>query len=327
MVSLADESLSRRRASLATTGRIPVHRQFLVSVERRQHLLGVGPQIVQLLVTHHVNLLKLVVSISSNELLDDHETATDANNQLAVKNLRVNLLSTEPVLTAANLAQRHRAVSRVDVLAEHLIEDVTLGHAEDGSLLLIANLLVHDLDDSVFVLEQEVHLFDLINLRVDRVGEIAETLDKLLLILLESSDVLLMAGNVSVKISDLRRLKLDLLVEVDLLLSNDIELLDLLVDNLLALLQSTVDLLNLLLDLLDLVLSVLNDLIAVQDLTLQMVRQLVLFGLLEVLVEQLLSLKQELSLLLTNFLHRREQVLNLFDILAGLGLICNVRNV
>lgn len=290
MVSLADEGLRRGRAVLATTGRIPVHRQFLVSVERRNYLLGVGPQIVQLLITHHVNLLELVLSISGNELLDDHEAATDANNQLAVKNLGVNLLGTEPVLTATNLAQRHRAVSCVDVLAEHLIEDVTLGHSEDGFLLLVANLLVHDLDDSIFVLEQEVHLFDLINLGVDRVGKIAEALDQVLLILLESDDVLFMARNVSVKISDLRRLQLDLLVEVDLLLSNDIELLDLLVDNLLALLQSTVDLLDLLLDLLDLILSVLNDLIAVQDLTLQMVRQLVLLGLLEVLVEQLLSL-------------------------------------
>lgn len=230
-------------------------------------------------------------------------------------------------MTATNLAQRHRAVSCVDVLAEHLIEDVTLGHSEDGLLLLVANLLVHDLDDSVFVLEQEVHLFDLINLGVDRVGKIAEALDQVLLILLESDDVLLMARNVSVKISDLRRLQLDLLVEVDLLLSNDIELLDLLVDNLLALLQSTVDLLDLLLDLLDLVLSVLNDLIAVQDLTLQMVRQLVLLGLLEVLVEQLLSLKQELSLILTNFLHRLQQVLNLFDILAGLSLVSDVRYI
>lgn len=145
--------MSCGRAALAATRRVPVHRQFLVSVEGRQHLLGVGPQIVQLLVAHIVYLLQLVVGISGNELFDDHEAATDTNNQLAVKNLRVNLLRTEPILTAANLTQRHRAVGRVDVLAEHLIEDVTLGHCEDGSLLLVANLLVHDLNDSVFVFQ------------------------------------------------------------------------------------------------------------------------------------------------------------------------------
>lgn len=94
-----------------------------------------------------------------------------------------------------------------------------------------------------------------------------------------------MAGDVSVKIRDLRRLQLDLLVEVHLLLSDNVEFLDLFIDDLLALLQSTVDLLDLLLNLLDLVLRVFNDLVSVKDLTLQMVRQFVLLSLLEVLIQ------------------------------------------
>ena len=89
-------------------------------------------------------------------------------------------------------------------------------------------------------------------------------------VIVETVDVLVKARNVTVEIGDLGRLQLDLLVEVDLLLSDNVQLLDLLVDDLLALLEGGVDLLDLFLDLLNLVLRVLNDAVSLLELTLVM---------------------------------------------------------
>lgn len=65
----------------------------------------------------------------------------------------------------------------------------------------------------------------------------------------------------SVQVSDLRLLELDLFVEVDLLLSNYIQFPDLVIDDLLSLLQGIIDFLNLILYFLDLLFCILNHLI------------------------------------------------------------------
>lgn len=85
---------------------------------------------------------------------------------------------------------------------------------------------------------------------------------------------------------------MDLLVEVNLLLSDDIQLLDLFIDNLLTLLKSSINLFNLVLDLLYLVLSVFNHLVTFLNLALQVIHKLSLLGLLEILVEEILSLEK-----------------------------------
>lgn len=210
-----------------------------------------------------------MICIGGHELFDDHETTANTNNQLSVENLRVNLFGTEPVLTATNLAKRYRAVSSVDVLTKHLIEDVTLRESEDRSLLLVADLLVHNFDDSILVFQEQLHLFDLIDLGVDSTRQFSQSINKSKLIVFQTLNIGVEARNVSVKISDLRRLQLDLLIEVDLLLSYHVKLFYLLVDNLLTLLECVVNLLNLLLNLLDLVLSIFNDAVAILNLAVE----------------------------------------------------------
>ena len=93
-------------------------------------------------------------------------------------------------------------------------------------------------------------------------------------------------------------------------------------------LQTVVNLLDLVFDFLDLLLRVLNHLVGVLDLGMQMIRQLLLLRLLEVLLEQSLSLNQELRLLLAHSGHGSEQVLDLLDILLGLlSLHADISNV
>ena len=72
----------------------------------------------------------------------------------------------------------------------------------------------------------------------------------------------------SIEIHDLGGLELDLLVEVDSLLSDYVELADLVVDDTLSLLQGTVNLVDLVLDFLDLILCILNHLVAILNLLL-----------------------------------------------------------
>lgn len=88
----------------------------------------------------------------------------------------------------------------------------------------------------------------------------------------------------SIQISDLTLLQLNLLIKINLLLSNNVQLLDLLIDCGLSLSQSSINFLQLLLDLLDLVLSILDHLIGVLDLSLEVIGKLSLLSLLKVLL-------------------------------------------
>jgi hypothetical protein len=103
---------------------------------------------------------------------------------------------------------------------------------------------------------------------------------------------------VSIELSNLTSLELDLLVKVDLLLSDDVELGDLIIDNVLSFLESSIDLVDLLLNLFNLLLGLLNHLVAILDLILKMVDELLLFGFLEVVGKVLSSFGHQGFLLL-----------------------------
>lgn len=118
----------------------------------------------QLLIRHLVDLVHLSLCIRRNEFLDNHEATADTNDQFAVQDLRVNFLRAEQVETVSNLSNRDGTVSLVDVVAEHLIEQISLGQLEHRSLLLVANLHVHYLNNLVLILKQRLHLLNLVNL-------------------------------------------------------------------------------------------------------------------------------------------------------------------
>lgn len=122
----------------------------------------------------------------------------------------------------------------------------------------------------------------------------------------------------AVQVGDLRLLKLDLLIKVDLLLSDYVQFTDLIIDYLLSLLQSKVNFLNLVFNFFNLRLGVINHLVCILDLGVQVIGQLLLLGGLEVLLEKRLPLKHQLSLLLADCGHGGKQILDLFDIILSL---------
>jgi hypothetical protein len=113
-----------------------------------------------------------------------------------------------------------------------------------------------------------------------------------------------------------------LLVEVELLLSDDVELSDLLVDDSLSFLQSVVDLLNLVLDSVDLLLGVLDHLVKVLDLVVEVIDNSMLLVLLVDLSLDIVSLTHYFGLLLVNILELREQSENLLQVSLVLGVVC-----
>ena len=122
----------------------------------------------QLFVGHLRHLKQFSILISCNEFLDNHEATADTNDQFAVQDLRVNFLRAEQVETVSNLSNRDGTVSLVDVVAEHLIEQITFGQLEHRSLLLVANLHVHYLNNLVLIFKQRFHLLNLVDLLGNR---------------------------------------------------------------------------------------------------------------------------------------------------------------
>ena len=118
----------------------------------------------ELLVSHLRYLVHLTVRISSDELFDDHEPTSNSDDQLAVQNFGINLLSSEEIEPVADLSDRHRAVGLVDVVAQHLIKNIALWHVEHRLLLLVSDLLVHNPNDLVLILDEQLHFLDVIDL-------------------------------------------------------------------------------------------------------------------------------------------------------------------
>ena len=278
-----------------------MHGQSGIHVHLSHENVGaVGPEVGQLLIRHVVHLLELVVCIGCNELLDDHETASHSDDELAVEDLGVDLLGSEPVLATTDLPERHRAVHSVDVLAQHLIEDVASWGGEDWSPLLIPDSAVHDLDYLVLILQEVLDGLDGNALSLDSHFKFSEGHAALLLVFLQSLDVRVKPLYVALQVPDLRSLNLDLLVQVHLLQSNDVELSNLVLNDVVPLLQSVIDLLDLSSDGVDLVLDIGQHLITATNLLLQMLHQVVLLVKLVAHLDQLLPLLQELGLVVSS---------------------------
>jgi len=191
----------------------------------------------QLLISHLRYLVHLTVSISSDKLFDDHESTSDSDDQLSVQDLGVNLLGSEQIESISDLSDWNRAVGLVDVVAQHLIENITLWHVENRFLLLVTDLLVHDLNDLVLVLDQQLHLLDVVDLLGHVLRKIIESFDQQLLVLSKSLDVSFVSLDVPVQVGDLGSLELNLLVQIGPLLPDDVQLLDLVLDDSLSLLK------------------------------------------------------------------------------------------
>lgn len=102
------------------------------------------------------------------------------------------------------------------------------------------------------------------------------------------------------------------------MLSDDVQFLDLVLDDVLTLLESSVNSSDLVLDFCDLLLSVLDHLVALLDLLFEMVGELLLLSLLEVFEEKLLPLLKKSSLFVTDSSHGGKQVLDLPQVPLGL---------
>lgn len=162
-----------------------MHCELLVQINMGDDVFAVRPKVLELIVAHVLHALQLVISISRNELLNDHEASTNTDDKLAVENLSVDLLGSEPVLATSDLAQRNRAVGCIDVASQHLVEGITLRNIEDRRLvdtLLLTNAPVHDIDDLVFVLQSHLNLLDLLDLGLDGSREFIKPLNELLFV-------------------------------------------------------------------------------------------------------------------------------------------------
>ena len=67
-------------------------------------------------------------------------------------------------------------------MAEHLINQVTLGQHEHWLVLPLADSAVHNLDDLVLVLDKELHLLDLVDLLGNCLGKLVQSLDQQLFV-------------------------------------------------------------------------------------------------------------------------------------------------
>ena len=110
-----------------------------------------------------------MLCIRVNELLYYHVSATHTDDQLAIENLGVNLPRPENVVAIPKSLDRHRAVSLMDILANHLVKQVPLGQGFRGSRLCLlcgiqhgSEALLKLLDDAFLVPQEAFHLGDLL---------------------------------------------------------------------------------------------------------------------------------------------------------------------
>jgi hypothetical protein len=75
----------------------------------------------------------LLVGIGSDELLDDHVAATDANHELAIHDLGKDLSRTEHVEAVAHALDGDLALHQVHVLGEVFVHGVALGGGVSGN--------------------------------------------------------------------------------------------------------------------------------------------------------------------------------------------------
>lgn len=127
------------------------------------------------------------------------------------------------------------------------------------------------------------HQFELLD-QLDSLGyvltKVVQSLDQLLLVKRQAFDFKFVPLNVSEQVVDLGGLKLDCLVKVNSLLTNHIQLQDLVIYDFLSFFESDMDLADLVFNLGNLVLCVQDHLVQVLDLSVEMVDEFFLLGLL-----------------------------------------------
>jgi len=159
-------------------GVFSVHRETGVRVDVGINVLGIVGKGCKLLVTELSDFCHLRISIGSNKFLDDHVSTAHPDDQFAIQNLCVDLLSSKEVESIAQLPNGDRAIGLVKVVTEHLVKDVSLGCRVDGALaLLILDPSVHNIDDLVFVLQQRLHFLDFIYFFGHRLAELIQAVN------------------------------------------------------------------------------------------------------------------------------------------------------
>jgi hypothetical protein len=78
-----------------------------------------------------LKLIKLLLAVSSEELIDTHVTTTDSDHQFVIHDLGKDLTGAEHILSIANSLERNVKLELVDVLSHQLIDSVTFS----GSVL------------------------------------------------------------------------------------------------------------------------------------------------------------------------------------------------
>ena len=233
-----------------------------ICVDVQVGILGVSSKGSELLVSKLSNLGHFCICIGGNELFNDHVSTSYSDNQLSVQDLGINLLGSKQIETISKFPDRNWAVGLVHVVTQHLIKNITLWSNVDwSSVLFIKNSFVHNFNDSILVPDECLELFNLVDLLSNTLAEVIESINEVFLVDGESGNVLFVSLNVSLEVLDLLSLQLNLLIQVDLLLSDDVELLDLVVDDFGSFLESDVDLVDLGLDLCYLILSIQNHLV------------------------------------------------------------------
>lgn len=130
-------------------------------------------------------------------------------------------------------------------------------------MLLLSDLSIHDVNNSILVSNKLLHLLNLFDLESNHLGQLVKSGDELLLVSHESFDVGVVSIDVLLQVCDFVGEELDVLVEVSLLHSDHVEELELLEDDSLSLFKGSVQLVNLLLDLVDLMSGIPDHLLAV----------------------------------------------------------------
>jgi hypothetical protein len=73
-------------------------------------------QLNELLITHFVNLSHLSISISGDELFNNHKSTSYSDHQLAIQNFCENFLSSKQIKTISYLTDWNWTISLVHVV-------------------------------------------------------------------------------------------------------------------------------------------------------------------------------------------------------------------
>lgn len=178
-----------------------------------------------------VDLGQLLLRIGVYELFYDHVATTDTDDKLAIENLGVDLPGTENVVTIAKFLDRDWTVCLVDVLTNHLVKQVALGHGFGWGRLWLLSSIQHRsealfklLDDAFLVAQEAFHLRDLLVTLGNQCLQLRYAVLKYFLFFLELGALLLVSVDCPPQVLDLIVQLLELPAKVLLLFCQAIEL-------------------------------------------------------------------------------------------------------